>query len=184
MLLVIDVGNTNITLGVFEGINLKATLRMTTQVNRTSDESGRLLHDRLKVTNINIKDINNVTIASVVPKIMHSLVSGIIKYLGITPLLVGTGTKTGIKTPTANPKEIGADRMVDAVAAYEIYGGPVLVIDFGTAITYDLITEDGAFIAGVTSPGLQISACFMERYSKTNRVKSPFLILSWQRIGY
>lgn len=158
MLLVIDVGNTNITLGVFDDINLKATLRMTTQSVRTSDEYGLVLHDLLLVKNIRIQDIDSVTIASVVPKIMHSLVSGIIKYLGITPLLVGAGTKTGIKTPTANPKEIGSDRMVDAVAAYEIYGGPVLVMDFGTAITYDLITEDGSFIAGVTSPGLRISA--------------------------
>jgi len=158
MLLVIDVGNTNITLGVFDGINLKATMRMTTQITRTSDEYGLLLRDLLSAKNILTQEIHDVIIASVVPKIMHSLASGIIKYLGITPLIVGAGTKTGIKTPTANPKEIGADRIVDAVAAYEIYGGPVLVIDFGTAITYDLITEDGAFIAGVTSPGLRISA--------------------------
>lgn len=158
MLLVIDVGNTNITLGVFDGINLKATLRMTTQIVRTSDEYGLLIHELLLAKNIHTQDIHDVTIASVVPKVMHSLVSGIIKYFGITPLIVGAGTKTGIKTPTANPKEIGADRMVDSVAAYEIYGGPVLVVDFGTANTYDLITEDGAFIAGVTSPGLRISA--------------------------
>lgn len=158
MLLVIDVGNTNITLGVFDGINLKATMRMTTQISRTSDEYGLFLLDLLLAKNIHTQDIHDVIIASVVPKIMHSLASGIIKYLGITPLIVGAGTKTGIKTPMANPKEIGADRIVDAVAAYEIYGGPVLVIDFGTAITYDLITEDGAFIAGVTSPGLRISA--------------------------
>ena len=84
--------------------------------------------------------------------------SGIIKYLNITPLIIGIGTKTGIKVVTAELKEIGADRVVDAVAAYEIYGGPVLVIDFGTAITYDLITADGSFIVGVTSPGLRISA--------------------------
>ena len=158
MLLVIDVGNTNITLGVFEDINLRATLRITTQIVRTSDEYGLLMRELLMGKNIRIQDIDSVTIASVVPKIMHSLVSGIIKYLGITPLLIGAGTKTGIKTPSANPKEIGSDRIVDAVAAYEIYGGPVLVIDFGTAITYDLITADGSFIAGVTSPGLQISA--------------------------
>jgi type III pantothenate kinase len=86
------------------------------------------------------------------------LVSGIIKYLGINPLIVGAGTKTGIKVSTANPKEVGADRIVDAVAAYEIYGGPVLVIDFGTAITYDLISADGSFAAGVTCPGLRIAA--------------------------
>ena len=158
MLLVIDVGNTNITLGVFEDVNLKATFRLTTHTARTSDEFGLILCDLLKARNIMCEDIATVTIASVVPKIMHSLASGIIKYLGITPLIVGIGTKTGIKIATPNPKEIGADRVVDAVAAFEIYGGPVLVIDFGTAITYDLITADGSFIAGVTSPGLRISA--------------------------
>lgn len=158
MLLVIDVGNTNITLGVFEELNLKASFRLTTNTDRTSDEYGLVLCDLLKARNIGIKEITSVTIASVVPKLMHSLASGIIKYLGITPLIVGIGTKTGIKVNTTNPKEVGADRVVDAVAAYEIYGGPVLVIDFGTAITYDLITEDGTLVAAVTCPGLRISA--------------------------
>lgn len=158
MLLVIDVGNTNITLGVFEDVNLIATFRLTTNTARTSDEYGLILCDLLKAKNINIKEISAVTIAFVVPKIMHSLASGIIKYFDLTPLIVGIGTKTGIKIGAVNPKELGADRVVDAVAAYEIYGGPVLVIDFGTAITYDLITADGSFIAGVTSPGLRIAA--------------------------
>ena len=158
MLLVIDVGNTNITLGVFEENDLKASFRLTTNTARTSDEYGLEICDLLKAREINIKEISGVTIASVVPKLMHSLTSGIIKYLNISPLIVGIGTKTGIKIGAINPKELGADRVVDAVAAYEIYGGPVLVIDFGTAITYDLITEDGSFIAGVTSPGLRISA--------------------------
>jgi len=158
MLMVIDVGNTNITVGVFEENNLKATFRLTTHTARTSDEYGLLLCDLLKNKNIGIKDISSVIIATVVPKLMHSLASAIIKYLSITPLIVGAGTKTGIKIQVPNPRDVGADRIVDAVAAYEIYGGPVLVIDFGTAITYDLITAEGAFVAGVTSPGLRIAA--------------------------
>ena len=158
MLLVIDVGNTNITMGIFENDDLKASFRLTTSTARTSDEYGLILRDLIQAKNIPLEAIKSVTIASVVPKLMHSLVSGIIKYLGITPLIVGSGTKTGIKIPVANPKEVGTDRVVDAVAAYEIYGGPVLVIDFGTAITYDLISEDGTFLAGVTSPGLRIAA--------------------------
>ena len=89
---------------------------------------------------------------------MYSLTSGIIKYLGIRPMIVGEGTKTGIRIDAINPKEIGADRIVDAVAAYQLHGGPVIVIDFGTATTYDLITKDGAFTAGITSPGIRISA--------------------------
>lgn len=158
MLLVIDVGNTNITLGVFDDVNLKATFRLTTKTARTSDEYGLLICNLLVARKIDTREVKEVTIASVVPKIMYSLNSGIIKYLGITPLIVGNGIKTGLKIATSNPKEVGADRVVDAIAAYEIYGGPVLVVDFGTANTYDLITEDGAFIAGVTSPGLRISA--------------------------
>ncbi len=158
MLLVVDVGNTNITLGVFEENNIKASFRLTTNTDRTSDEYGLILCDLLRTRNLRIEEITAVTIASVVPKLMHSLSSGIIKYLGITPLIVGIGTKTGIKIGAVNPKEIGADRVVDAVAAFEIYGGPVLVIDFGTAITYDLITADGSIIAAVTCPGLRISA--------------------------
>jgi len=158
MLLVIDVGNTNITLGVFEDNDLKASFRLTTQVARTSDEYGMTLCELLKTRQMGADEIDAVIIATVVPKIMHSLTGAIIKYLKVTPILVGAGTKTGIKIAAVNPKEIGADRVVDAVAAYEIYGGPVLVIDFGTAITYDLITADGTFIAGVTSPGLRIAA--------------------------
>lgn len=158
MLLVIDVGNTNITLGVFEEEVLIANGRLTTRTPRTSDEYGIAILDLLKHKQIDSKKIEAVVICSVVPGIMHSLNNCIIKYFNIRPLDVGTGTKTGIKIATPNPKEVGADRVVDAVAAYEIYGGPVLIVDFGTATTYDLISADGAFIAGVTSPGIRISA--------------------------
>jgi type III pantothenate kinase len=107
---------------------------------------------------IDIKSIDDVIIASVVPKVMYSLNSGIIKYFGIKPIVVGIGTKTGIKINRTDPREVGSDRIVDAVAAYEIYGGPCIVVDFGTATTYDLIGDCGTFEAGVTSPGIQISA--------------------------
>ena len=158
MLLVIDVGNTNITLGIFRGDELQGSFRMTTKLSRTSDEFGIFICNLFKTRGIEPSDIEDVIIASVVPKIMYSLTSGIIKYLGKNPIIVGAGTKTGIKINIANPKEIGADRVVDAVAGYELYGGPVIVIDSGTATTYDLITEDGTFAAGITSPGLQICA--------------------------
>ncbi|WP_312373143.1 type III pantothenate kinase [Lachnoclostridium sp.] len=158
MLLVIDVGNTNITLGVFDEDKIVGTYRITTKVSRTSDEFGLLFCDLLHVKEIERTSIDSVIIASVVPAIMYSLTSAIIKYLGITPLIIGAGTKTGIKILTANAKEVGADRIVDLVAAFEEYGGPVFVIDFGTATTYDLVTEDGKFTAGITSPGIRISA--------------------------
>lgn len=158
MLLAIDVGNTNITCAVIQNEEFMATFRMTTKLPRTSDEFGMMICDLLKYKGIDEKEISDVIIASVVPGIMYSLTSGIIKYLKLTPMIVGEGTKTGIRIDTPNPKEVGADRVVDAVAGYTLYGGPVIVVDFGTATTYDLITKDGAFTAGITSPGIRISA--------------------------
>jgi type III pantothenate kinase len=105
-----------------------------------------------------VKDVDSVIIASVVPDVMHSLTSSIIKYFGVNPVIVAPGIKTGIRLAIPNPKELGADRLVDAVAAYEMYGGPVIVVDFGTATTHDLVLEDGTFAAGVTSPGIRLSA--------------------------
>jgi len=158
MLLVIDVGNTNITYGVFEGKKLRATFRMTTKNIRTSDEYGILIADLIERNDIRINEITDVIIASVVPKIMHSLTSSVIKYLGTKPIIIGPGVKTGIKILTENPKQVGADRIVDGAGAYYTYGGNLLVIDYGTATTYDLIRDDGAFVACVIAPGIAISA--------------------------
>lgn len=158
MLFAIDVGNTNITIGLFEKDELRGTFRITTKLPRTSDEYGIFLSDLLHIRGMAIQDVEAVIVASVVPDIMHSLISGIMKYFDVLPVIVGPGIRTGIKLATENPKELGADRIVDAVAAYEIYGGPVIVIDFGTATTHDLILQDGSLVAGVTSPGIRISA--------------------------
>lgn len=158
MLVTIDVGNSNITIGLFDGDTIKGTFRMTTKIPRTSDEYGIFLTDLLTARRIDSKEIKAVIIASVVPDVMHSLTSGIVKYFHVKPIIVGPGIRTGIKLSTENPREMGADRIVDAVAAYELYGGPVLVIDFGTATTHDLVLEDGSLVAGVTSPGIRISA--------------------------
>ena len=158
MLLALDVGNTNITAGVFDGENIVATFRMTTKVQRTADEFGIDLCGMLEHNKLGAKDVTDVIIASVVPDAMYSLRRSIEKYFGIEPLIVGAGIKTGIKVATENPRQIGADRIVDAVAAYELYGGPVIIIDYGTATTYDLVDGKGAFLAGVTAPGIQTSA--------------------------
>ena len=158
MLLVIDVGNTNITIGLYEGKEIKCHVRMTTKIPRTSDEYGIMLTELLDRQGFRVSDVNGVIIASVVPNVMHSLTSSIVKYFNTEPLIVGPGTKTGIRIDTTNPREIGPDRIVDAVAAYEIYGGPMLVLDFGTATTYELVTEEGHFVAGITAPGIRISA--------------------------
>ena len=157
MLLVVDVGNTHITLGVFDGKELKATFRMTAKQTRTSDEYGIQLCDLLVHIDFDIKDIKDVIVSSVVPDIMHSLGSAIIKYFHVKPMVPST-LDMGLKINTEHPKEIGPDRIVDAVAAYEKYGGPVIVIDFGTATTYDVVSADGVFEGGVISPGIRTSA--------------------------
>lgn len=158
MLLAIDVGNTNITVGVFKEENIVATFRVTTKIPRTSDEYGIILRDMVEMRGYSYLDIEAAIIASVVPDVMHSLSSSIMKYFHVTPMIVGPGVKTGIRVATENPRQIGPDRIVDAVAAYELYGGPVIVVDFGTATTYDLVNAEGAFIAGVTSPGIRTAA--------------------------
>ena len=158
MLLVIDVGNTNITFGIYDGDKLINTFRMMSKAPRTTDEFGTTITDLIVKKGVDIKDIDGAIIASVVPNIMHSLINSVREYLGIEPLVVGPGVKTGIRIDTPNPREIGPDRIVDAVAAYELYGGPILVLDFGTATTYDLVTEDGRFTVGITAPGVKISA--------------------------
>ena len=186
MVLVVDVGNTNITCGVYEKDDLKTTFRITTKIPRTSDEYGVLMKDMLKNNDIAIEDIEGVIIASVVPNVMHALVGAITRYVGKNPLIVGPGIKTGIMITSDNPKEIGPDRIVDAVAAYVKYGGPVLVLDFGTATTYDLVTEDGKFPVGITAPGIRISAkALWEDTAKLPEIeiKKPKSILATETIS-
>lgn len=186
MLLVVDIGNTNITLGVFEVEKIVATFRITTKVPRTSDEFGLLLVNLINNRKISVEQIDDVIISSVVPDVMHSFENAVRKYLDRKPYVVGPGTKTGIKMVTGNAHEIGADRIVDAVGAYELYGGPVIVIDFGTATTYDYITEDGAFAAGITSPGIKICAkALWEDAAKLPaiEIKKPDSILAKETIS-
>ncbi len=158
MLLAIDIGNTNITIGLFKENEIEGTFRMTTKIPRTSDEYGIFFYNILHSRGLHRDDVDAAIIASVVPDVNHHIINGLIKYFGVNPILVGPGIKTGIKIAIPNPKEVGADRIVDAVAAYELYGGPVLVIDYGTATTHDLVLEDATLAGGVTSPGIRISA--------------------------
>lgn len=186
MILVIDVGNTNITFGVYKGKDLVTTFRMTTKQARTSDEYGMSIMELLRINCVCKEDLEGTIIASVVPNIMHALTGAVTRYLSTPPIIVGPGVKTGIKIVTENPREIGPDRIVDAVAAYEIYGGPVLVLDFGTATTYDLVTKDGCFAAGITAPGIRISAkALWEDTAKLPEVeiKKPKSILAQETIS-
>lgn len=158
MLLVIDVGNTNTVLGLYDGEILKNSWRITTENNVTSDEIGINIHSLFDNSGLNIDCLEGVIISSVVPNIMYSFTQGIRKYFGIEPMIVGAGIKTGIAIRRDNPKEVGADRIVDLVAAKEIYGFPVIVIDYGTANTFDVLNEKGEFITGFISPGIKICA--------------------------
>lgn len=186
MILVVDVGNTNMTMGVYDGEELAATFRIMTKTPRTSDEYGIMITQLLQHKGVATDQLEGAIIASVVPDVMHSLVGGIVRYTDTNPLIVGPGVKTGIKVVTENPRAIGADRIVDAVAAYEKYGGPVLVLDFGTATTYDLITEDGKFTAGITAPGIRISseALWKQTAKLPNiEIKKPKSILAQETIS-
>ena len=186
MILVVDVGNTNMTLGVYEGKELMATFRITTKTVRTSDEYGVLITQMLQNKGIVATELEGSIVSSVVPDVMHALVGALIRYTDTTPMQVGPGVKTGIRIITEDPRAIGADRIVDAVAAYEKYGGPVLVLDFGTATTYDLITEAGEFAAGITAPGIRISseALWTQAAKLPNiEIKKPKSILAQETIS-
>ena len=186
MILVVDVGNTNINFGVYEGEKMLVMFKLTSKLSRTSDEFGVSIRELLSLNDIDYKDIKGSIIASVVPNVMHSLTTAIERYLNCKPLIVGPGIKTGIKIKIENPKELGADRIVDSVAAYEKYGGPVLILDFGTATTYDLVTEDGSFVSGITAPGIRISAkALWEDTAKLPEIeiKKPASILSQETVS-
>ncbi|NJP40504.1 type III pantothenate kinase [Oscillospiraceae bacterium HV4-5-C5C] len=158
MLAVIDIGNTNITLGLFDGSRLCANYRLTSGVKRTSDEYGFLLTGFMNNAGVSAAQIEAVVISSVVPKIMHSFTNSIRKYLNTEPIVLGPGLKTGIAIKTDNPRELGADRIALAAAAHYVYGGELLVIDFGTATTFDYVSARGEFMGGAIAPGLEISA--------------------------
>lgn len=158
MLLAIDVGNTNITIGLHNKSEWIGNFRLTTKTPRTSDEYGIFITTILQSKNVKSEQVEGVIISSVVPNIMYSLLNAVRKYVGKEPLIIGPGVKTGISIHTDNPREVGADRIVDAVGAYYEYGGPILVIDFGTATTYDVVSATGSFEVAVTSPGIKITA--------------------------
>ncbi len=159
MILVADVGNTNIVFGLYKNDELINYWRFATTSVKTSDEVGMFLTVMFNKWELDPKQLRKVVISSVVPNIMYSLINGVQKYLKIDPIVVSTDMNSNIKlTCMKNPNELGADRLVNAVGAYEKYGGPVMIIDYGTATTYDVVSQYGEFITGITAPGLKISS--------------------------
>jgi type III pantothenate kinase len=172
MVLVIDVGNTEIVLGVYEGQKLLQYWRMGTDKDKTSDEFGMFIVSLFNHEQLDIKSVEAVIVASVVPPIMYSLEHAIRKYFKVEPMVVGPGIKTGINIRIENPREVGADRIVNAVAAYEIYGGPLIIVDLGTATTYCAVSSKGEYLGGVISPGIKISAdALFQRAAKLPRIE-------------
>ena len=157
MIMVMDIGNTNVVLGVYADKDLLTSWRLATDRNKTADELGIMVMDLFRYSKISSRDIKGIIISSVVPSIMDALEKMCKKYFDLEPMVVGPGIKTGMNIRYDNPKEVGADRIVNAVAAYEAYGGPLVVIDFGTATTFCAISRDGEYLGGCISPGIKIS---------------------------
>lgn len=186
MLLVIDVGNTNYVLGVYHGEKLVKCWRMATGSNKTADETGIFLFNLFEASGFDVSRIEAVIISSVVPDIMYSLTQGIRKYFNIEPMIVSAGMKTGIVIKRDNPKAVGADRIVNLVAANEIYGGPAVVIDYGTANTFDVINEKSEFITGLITPGISICAeALYQRAAQLPKIeiKKPKSIIVKNTVG-
>lgn len=172
MILVIDIGNTNIVLGVFAEENLVANWRISTDRNRTADEYGVLLKELFSLSGIDMKSVSSIVLASVVPPVNILLESMAKKYFGLQPMVIGPGIKTGISIKTDNPREVGADRIVNAVAAYTLYGGPLVIVDFGTATTFCSVTAKGEYLGGAIAPGIGISTeALFARAAKLPRVE-------------
>jgi type III pantothenate kinase len=157
VIFVLDVGNTNIVLGVYEGEELKYHWRMETNRHKTEDEYGMIVKNLFEHVRLSLNDIEGIIISSVVPPIMFSLERMCKKYFNITPLVVGPGIKTGLNIKYENPREVGADRIVNAVAGIKEYGGPLIIVDFGTATTYCYVNEEKQYMGGAIAPGIGIS---------------------------
>ena len=172
MLLAIDVGNITSAIGVYKGDTLAGNWRLSTVRERTSDETGIIILSLLDNAGINPKDIKDVVVCSVVPPAMHSIVSAIRKYFNKQPILVETGIKTGINIKYENPREVGSDKIVNAVGALKLYGGPLIIVDFGTAITFCAISSRREYLGGIICPGINISGeALFDKASKLPRIE-------------
>jgi type III pantothenate kinase len=158
MLLVIDVGNTNTVLGIYAGQESRGQWRLSTSRTSTADEYGILIRNLLALDGLQSVAIKHIMIASVVPPLNGILEEMAAKYFHLCPLFLGPGTRTGMPVHYDSPQEVGADRIANSVAAFEKYGGPCIIVDFGTAITFDVVSEKGEYMGGVIAPGVGISA--------------------------
>lgn len=172
MIFVFDVGNTNIVLGVYDQDELKHHWRIETNRNKTEDEYGMMIKELFDHVDLSFDEIDGIIISSVVPPIMFSLERMCEKYFHVKPLVVGPGIKTGLNIKYENPREVGADRIVNAIAAIHEYGSPLIIVDFGTATTYCYINEHKQYMGGAIAPGIGISTeALYSRAAKLPRIE-------------
>jgi type III pantothenate kinase len=186
MLLVIDIGNTNMVLGVFDGSRLVVDWRLETKQRQTADEYGILTRNLFALAPLEVSNIQDIVIASVVPPLNSILEQMALKYFDLKPLFVEPGIRTGMPVLYDSPGDVGADRIVNAVAAYQKYGGPTIVVDFGTATTFDAISAKGEYLGGVITPGPGISAeALFARTARLPRVeiRAPAKVIGTSTVG-
>jgi type III pantothenate kinase len=186
MLLVIDVGNTNTVLGIYAGREARGQWRLSTSRTSTADEYGILIRNLLSLDGLQSAAIKHIMIASVVPPLNGVLEEMAAKYFHLRPLFLGPGTRTGMPVQYDNPQEVGADRIANSVAAFEKYGGPCIIVDFGTAITFDVVSKKGEYLGGVIAPGLGISAeALFQRAARLPRVdiREPETVIGTNTVG-
>ncbi len=182
MILVIDIGNTNITFGVYDNDpELKYHWRIKTDHDRLADEYGIIMLGLMRHEGLNFGKIRGVGITSVVPPLTRVFAEMVERYINLTPLIVGPGVKTGVKILYDSPRDVGSDRIVDAAAAFKLYGGPVCVVDFGTATTFNAISDKGEYIGGAIAPGIKIAADAL--FSRTSKLPQIDLVRPPHAIG-
>ena len=158
MLMAVDIGNTNIVIGFLEGDRIVGSYRITTKATHTSDEYGLMITQFLALSDYTADDVDDVIVCSVVPKVMYSFRASLIKFLGLKPMVVGPGVKTGMNIRLDDPKTLGSDCIADCAGAYHTYGGPVLVADFGTATTFNYVDGSGTIRSGFITTGIRTGA--------------------------
>lgn len=181
MLLTIDIGNTNIIFGVFEGEDLRNTWRMATDINKMADEYAMFLLNVFSYKNLKTSDITGIALCSTVPPLVATFQYLLPRYFSLSPLVVGPGVKTGVSIRFDNPREVGPDRIANTAAAHILYKGPVIIVDLGTATTFDIVSREGEFIGGVIAPGIAHAAEAL--FSRTAALPRIELVAPKRAIG-
>ena len=181
MLLALDIGNTNITLGVFDGERLAATWRLSSDRSKMPDEYSIMLTQLMSLRGMSPQDIHAVALCSVVPPLTPMFTEMCRQFFAVEPLVVAAGTRTGIRILYDNPRDVGADRIVDAAAALKLYGGPIIIVDMGTATVFDAVTADGDYLGGAIAPGMTIAHDAL--FSSTSQLRRVELISPATPIG-